>query len=215
MLKYQVKSTSSSPRSASSGSSPTSFSSMSMTSLLIDDTLLAIPTTSRSNSLLSLNSTDSSLSDSSEVGILRVDTRTVKQCTDYKTIRVTSATTCKNVIEKFMSTLKLSCRDPNLFEIWMELTTRSGGAPITTLLKLDDESRPYELQRCHPTGMSKFILLQNPAGYLVRVHDQACAETENAFSDFPTFWENFGKNTSRKIFHMKISENFWSEKFSD
>lgn len=66
-----------------------------------------------------------------------------------------------------------------MFELWMELTTRASGAPVVTLLKLDPESRPYELQRCHPIGMSRFILLQSPTGYLVRVHDHNISPQSN------------------------------------
>ncbi|CAI2354928.1 unnamed protein product [Caenorhabditis sp. 36 PRJEB53466] len=184
MLKYQVKTSSLTLRPAANRASRTSSSnssspcSVSMHSLL-EDTLLAIPTTSRSNSLLSLNSNDSNLSDTSEVGVLKVDTRSVKQCTDYKTIRVTSSTTARQVVEKFLMTLKLTCRDVNLFDIWMELTTRASGAPVVTLLKLDPDARPYELQRCHPAGMSRFILLQNPTGFLVRVYDHNISPQSN------------------------------------
>ncbi|CAB3397590.1 unnamed protein product [Caenorhabditis bovis] len=184
MLKYQVKSSMSlrasnnnTPTISSTVSSPSY--SFSMTSLL-DDTLLGVPTTSRSNSMLSLNSMDSGGSDSSEMGVLKVDTRNVKQCTDYKTIRVTNSTTTRQVIEKFLNTLKLTCRDPNLFDLFMELKTKAAsGIPVVTLLKLDDDSRPYELQRCHPMGMSRFILCQNPAGFLVRVYDHNISPQSN------------------------------------
>ncbi|CAO4379076.1 unnamed protein product [Caenorhabditis nigoni] len=183
MLKYQVKSSGLTLRPANrtsrtSSSNSSSPCSISMHSLL-DDTLLGIPTTSRSNSLLSLNSNDSNLSDASDVGVLKVDTRSVKQCTDYKTIRVTNGTTARHVVEKFLNTLKLTCRDANLFDLWMELTTRASGAPVVTLLKLDPDARPYELQRCHPMGMSRFILLQNPTGFLVRVHDHNISPQSN------------------------------------
>ena len=54
-------------------------------------------------------------------GVLKVYTSDIRQCTDYKTIRVSTKTTARNVIEMVLTKFKLTCRDPNLFELWMEV----------------------------------------------------------------------------------------------
>ncbi|KAK6020336.1 Ras association domain protein, partial [Ostertagia ostertagi] len=153
MLKYQVR-TSSRPSVYGSPSSST------------HDTTL----TSRSNSLASLNSVDSANSDG-DWGTLRVYTSNVKACTDYKTIRLSTHCTTRSVIDTVLSKFKISCRDTNLFELWMEVTTKADGKPVRTILRLDHDARPLELQRCHPANMSRFMLHMMSEGTLVRVHD--------------------------------------------
>lgn len=44
------------------------------------------------------------------------------------------------------------------------------GAPVRTLLVLDDDACPAELQACYPRGGSRFSI-QMRRGGLVRVHD--------------------------------------------
>ncbi|KAK6016438.1 Ras association domain protein [Ostertagia ostertagi] len=146
MLKYQVR-TSSRPSVYGSPSSST------------HDTTL----TSRSNSLASLNSVDSANSDG-DWGTLRVYTSNVKACTDYKTIRLSTHCTTRSVIDTVLSKFKISCRDTNLFEL---PTVK----PVRTILRLDHDARPLELQRCHPANMSRFMLHMMSEGTLVRVHD--------------------------------------------
>jgi hypothetical protein len=59
---------------------------------------------------------------------------------------------------KFLSLLTFS-----LLLIW-------AGAPVRTLLVLDDDACPAELQACYPRGGSRFSI-QMRRGGLVRVHD--------------------------------------------
>ncbi|CAD6197612.1 unnamed protein product [Caenorhabditis auriculariae] len=169
MLKYQVRASSHSSRPLYSVS-PTS----STASSSFHDASL----TSRSNSLVSLNSIDSCGSDA-DIGALKIDTSRIKQCTDYKTIRVSTNTPTKTVIEQVLNKFKLTCRDTNLFELWMEIITKADGKPVRTLMKLDSESRPLELQRCHPAGMSRFVLHMNSTGTLVRVYDHNISPQSN------------------------------------
>ncbi|ETN82883.1 Ras association domain protein [Necator americanus] len=161
MLKYQVR-TSNRPSAYGSPSSST------------HDTTL----TSRSNSLASLNSVDSANSDG-DWGTLRVYTSNVKACTDYKTIRVSTQCTVRSVIDTVLSKFKISCRDTNLFELWMEVTTKANGKAVRTILRLDHAARPLELQRCHPANMSRFMLHMMSEGTLVRVHDHNISPQSN------------------------------------
>lgn len=55
-------------------------------------------------------------------GTLRVYTSNVKACTDYKTIRVSTQCTTRSVIDTVLNKFKISCRDTNLFELWMEVS---------------------------------------------------------------------------------------------
>lgn len=41
---------------------------------------------------------------------------------------------------------------------------------METVLVLDEESRPLELQNCHPNGKSRFVLRMTP-GVPVRIYD--------------------------------------------
>ncbi|VDN21918.1 unnamed protein product [Cylicostephanus goldi] len=54
-------------------------------------------------------------------GTLRVYTSNVKSCTDYKTIRVSTQCTTRSVIGTVLGKFKISCKDVNLFELWMEV----------------------------------------------------------------------------------------------
>ncbi|KAJ1361791.1 hypothetical protein KIN20_021135 [Parelaphostrongylus tenuis] len=161
MLKYQVRAI----------SRPSPYGSPSSST---HDTTL----TSRSNSLASLSSVDSANSDG-DWGTLRVYTNNVKACTDYKTIRLSTQCTSRSVIDTVLSKFKISCRDTNLFELWMEVTTKANGKPVQTILRLDHTARPLELQRCHPTNMSRFILHMTSVGTLVRVHDHNISPQSN------------------------------------
>ncbi|CAJ0593856.1 unnamed protein product [Cylicocyclus nassatus] len=161
MLKYQVRA-SSCPSVYGSPSSSTNEATL----------------TSRSSSLASLSSVDSANSES-DWGTLRVYTNNVKACTDYKTIRVSTHSTTRSVIETVLSKFKISCRDTNLFELWMEVTTKANGKAVKTILRLDHLARPLELQRCHPSNMSRFMLHMNSKGTLIRVHDHNISPQSN------------------------------------
>ncbi|CAJ0593822.1 unnamed protein product [Cylicocyclus nassatus] len=132
----------------------------------------------RSSSLASLNSVDSANSES-DWGTLRVYTSNVKACTDYKTIRVSTQCTTRSVIGTVLGKFKISCKDVNLFELWMEVTTKGIGKIVRTTLRLEPSDRPLELQRCHPAGMSRFILHMISEGTLVRVHDHNITSDSN------------------------------------
>ncbi|KAH7724871.1 Protein W05B10.4 [Aphelenchoides avenae] len=197
MLKYQVRasprssslqphdakcpSTSSSPQShrtvisireAAEASSSASSTASSTSSSFIGGSIRM-----RSNSLSSLSSIDSS--DSSDWGYLRVFTGVIKADTDYKTLKISNQTTTQTVIEIVMNKFRLTCRDPNLFQLWMEIRTRHNGEEVKSLLHLDKNARPLELQRCHPQNMSRFILGMVPNAVLTRIHDYEICPMSN------------------------------------
>lgn len=89
---------------------------------------------------------------------------------EYKTLSVRPQTTSKDIISSVLNKYKMKHRDPNLFYLTMEVGIRRTGIPIRTILVLDDESKPAELQACHPLGHSKFSL-QMRRGGLVKVYD--------------------------------------------
>ncbi|MFH4981747.1 hypothetical protein AB6A40_008456 [Gnathostoma spinigerum] len=162
MLKYQVRSSGTLNRNALNKSS---FLSIDRPS----SSLQEVPVRFRSNSLSSLSSVDSG--DLTEWGILKVYTGDVKADTDYKCLRISTSHTAKNVIDMLLSKFRVNSRDHNLFELYMEVRTMINGKLIKSLLLLTDDSRPLELQRCHPMHMSRFILTISSNGVLVRIHD--------------------------------------------
>ncbi|KAL3998341.1 Ras association (RalGDS/AF-6) domain family protein [Acanthocheilonema viteae] len=158
--KYQGKTSRSSSLSTPSHSSdkPSSSSSLEETIYICD----------RSNSLSSLSSVDSS--DASEWGTLRIYTGNIKEDTDYKTLKISTNHTVKNIVDTILAKFRI-CKDPNLFEIIMEVWTRYNGEQVKTPLLLSQEARPLELQRCHPVHMSRFLITMSTNGVLVRIYD--------------------------------------------
>lgn len=57
-------------------------------------------------------------------GVLKVYTGCVNEDTEYKTLRISTSHTAKNVIDTIIGKFRISYRDPNLFEIVMEVRTR-------------------------------------------------------------------------------------------
>lgn len=58
---------------------------------------------------------------------------------------------------------------------------------MRTSLTLEDDSRPAELQSCHPRGDSKFALKMRPGG-LVRVYDGALVTGVSAQAFYPSLY---------------------------
>jgi hypothetical protein len=203
MLKYQVRST---PHKSNLGGAPfpsTSSQHRTIISIGANDTIRASTTSlcsssnssfasnhstsaaarnnhryfrTRSNSISSLSSLESS--DFADWGHLRIFTGNIKAEIDFKTLKVSTQTTVQQIIEILLSKFRLTCRDSNLYQLWMEVSTRNGSEEVKTLLELDPTSRPLELQRCHPTNQSRFILHQASNGILVRIHDnEICPES--------------------------------------
>uniref|UniRef100_A0A915PWQ1 Ras-associating domain-containing protein n=1 Tax=Setaria digitata TaxID=48799 RepID=A0A915PWQ1_9BILA len=170
MLKYQVRSRKlyakhqgKTSRSSSLSTASHSFDNPSSSSL--EET---IHICDRSNSLSSLSSLDSS--DSNEWGTLRIYTSDIKKDTDYKTLKISTNHTVKNIVDTILTKFRI-CKDPNLFEIVMEVWTRYNGEQVKTPLLLPQEARPLELQRCHPVHMSRFLITMSTNGVLVRIYD--------------------------------------------
>lgn len=74
---------------------------------------------------------------------------------EYKTLSIDPGTSSSEVVRMLLSKFKMKHRDPNLFYLTMEVWMRKTGLPIRTIMVLDDEARPVELQSCHPKGESK------------------------------------------------------------
>nr|XP_027233427.1 uncharacterized protein LOC113824839 [Penaeus vannamei] len=103
---------------------------------------------------------------------VRVWVRCLMQEMEYKTVCISYTTTCRDLVQSILSKFRMKHRDPNLFFLTMEVTVRKTGGVMRTSLTLEDDSRPAELQSCHPRGDSKFALKMRPGG-LVRVYDGA------------------------------------------
>ncbi|KAK8744412.1 hypothetical protein OTU49_000785 [Cherax quadricarinatus] len=133
-------------------------SSMSCSSLCQD------PLSSRSSSSTSLHDTPKTT--------VRVWVRCLMQEMEYKTVCIAYTTTCRELVQSILSKFRMKHRDPNLFYLTMEITVRKTGGIVRMTLTLEDDSRPAELQSCHPRGDSKLALKMRPGG-LIRVYDGA------------------------------------------
>lgn len=89
---------------------------------------------------------------------------------EYKTLSLSPRTTSRELISAVLNKYRMKHRDPNLFYLTMEVGVRKTGLPVRTVMVLDEEARPAELQTCHPAGHSKFSL-QMRRGGLVKVYD--------------------------------------------
>ncbi|KAG7188780.1 hypothetical protein KM043_008395 [Ampulex compressa] len=89
---------------------------------------------------------------------------------EYKTLSITYATTCREVVQNLLNKYRMRHRDPRLFYLTMEVTVRR--ANVRTVLPLDEDARPAVLQSCHPRGDSRFSL-QTRRGGLVKIYDSA------------------------------------------
>ncbi|KAG0443691.1 hypothetical protein HPB47_014627 [Ixodes persulcatus] len=105
-----------------------------------------------------------------ELTMVKVYARVLCADMEYKTLSIDPGTSSTDVVRMLLNKFKMKHRDPNLFYLTMEVWMRKTGIPIRTIMVLDDEARPVELQSCHPKGESKF-LLQMRRGGLVKVYD--------------------------------------------
>ncbi|XP_068215003.1 uncharacterized protein [Palaemon carinicauda] len=103
---------------------------------------------------------------------VKVYLRSLRPDFEYKTMKLSTATTCRQLIVMLLTKFRLKHRDPNLFFVTMEVTVRAsgGGAPTRRLLVLDDQARPAELQQCRPRGDARFSIGVRRGG-LLRIHD--------------------------------------------
>lgn len=103
---------------------------------------------------------------------VKVYLRALRPDMEYKTLSLSSGTTCRQLVLMLLAKFRLRHRDPNLFFVTMEVAVRTpgGGAPARRLLVLDDLARPAELQQCRPRGEARFSVGVRRGG-LVRVHD--------------------------------------------
>ncbi|XP_043193154.1 uncharacterized protein LOC122391487 [Amphibalanus amphitrite] len=130
---------------------------------------------SRSSSYTSLNETQSSTGSASvpaapPTTTVKVYTRCLRPDLEYKTMSVKYTTTCRDLVDQLLNKYRMKHRDPNLFFLTMEVATRSTGAAVRTILVLDDDSCPAQLQACYPRADSKFTVRMRRGG-LVKVFD--------------------------------------------
>jgi hypothetical protein len=97
---------------------------------------------------------------------------------EYKTLCVGPLTTSRQLIRTLLSKYRMRHRDPKLFYLTMDISIRRTGIPLRRTLVLDDDSKPAELQSCHPWGECKFTLQMRKGG-LVRVHDSVLMPESN------------------------------------
>ncbi|KAF0290498.1 hypothetical protein FJT64_011294 [Amphibalanus amphitrite] len=149
---------------------------------------------SRSSSYTSLNETQSSAASSSSQGAassgslppqtivssqqhadgpsipVKVYARCLRSDIEYKTLSVTFDTTCRQLVSTLLNKYRMKHRDPNLFFLTMEVGVRSAENAARTVLVLDDEAKPAQLQACRPKGDTRLILRMRQGG-LVRIYD--------------------------------------------
>ncbi len=94
---------------------------------------------------------------------------------EYKTLSVGQRTTSRELIWIMLSKYRMKHRDPKLFYLTMDIDIKRTGVPLKRSLALDDDSRPVELQSCHPWGECKFTLQMRKGG-VVRVYDSVLME---------------------------------------
>nr|CAH0099692.1 unnamed protein product [Daphnia galeata] len=130
------------------------------------------PLSSRSSSYTSLNESSHNLPQHppSPMTTVKIYCRCLRPDIEYKTLVINYQTSCKELIMMLLNKAKMKHRDPKLFYLTMEVGVRKSGAPVRTLLVLDDDACPAELQACYPRGGSRFSI-QMRRGGLVRVHD--------------------------------------------
>ncbi|KAF2362015.1 Ras-associating (RA) domain [Trinorchestia longiramus] len=131
-------------------------------------------------SLSGRSSSTSSLSDtivglpgcSGSKTAVRIHLRQLRPDIEYKTIRMDSTTTCRQLIEHLLQKLRLKHRDPNLFAVVLEVAVKgpAGAPPVKRRLVLEDSARPVELQQCRPRGEANFSVTMRRGGVL-RVRD--------------------------------------------
>lgn len=130
--------------------------------------------TSRSSSYTSLNDTHSSSgstggSESSSTVMMRVYTHCLRPDLEYKTVSVGSTTTARQLVDRLLNKYRMKHRDPRLFCLTMEVTTKRTGVPVMTVLVLDDKDCPAPLQACYSSG-ARFVIRMRRGG-LVKVYD--------------------------------------------
>ncbi|XP_022238174.1 uncharacterized protein LOC106478480 [Limulus polyphemus] len=145
------------------------------------------PLSSRSSSTSSLH--DVSLSPKSPKVVVKVYARVLSVDVEYKTLSIGPQTTSKEVVCMLLNKFRMKHRDPNLYYLAMEVWIRKTGLPIRTVMVLDDEAKPGELQACHPRSEIRFFhstppvcrfLLQMRRGGLVKVYD-SCLMTGSLY----------------------------------
>ncbi|XP_022240118.1 uncharacterized protein LOC106458259 [Limulus polyphemus] len=121
--------------------------------------------------------------------VLKIYTRVLCADMEYKTLCISPDTTSKEVVRSLLNKFRMKHRDPNLFYLTMEVWMRKTGVPIRSLMVLDDEARPAELQACHPREEAKQLtssrplcrfMLQMRRGGLVKIYD-GCLMAESLY----------------------------------
>jgi len=103
---------------------------------------------------------------------IRLYTRCLRPDLEYRTMSVQISTTARQLVEQLLTKYRMRYRDPNLFYLSMEVANRGPGACVRTILVLDDDSCPAQLQACYPRVDARFTLRCRQDGLgLVKVFD--------------------------------------------
>uniref|UniRef100_A0A915HLB7 Ras-associating domain-containing protein n=1 Tax=Romanomermis culicivorax TaxID=13658 RepID=A0A915HLB7_ROMCU len=140
------------------------------------------------------------------MGHIRVYTYNIRPDTTYFTLCANTSMTSQELIRRALDRLRMKIKDIDLFYMTMELSSRQKpqqqGASsantaaasssllkndedqsaslrdVTNVLALDQHSKPLELQMCHPTGKSKFVI-QLRYTFPVKIYDYCLSDTSN------------------------------------
>uniref|UniRef100_T1IP96 Ras-associating domain-containing protein n=1 Tax=Strigamia maritima TaxID=126957 RepID=T1IP96_STRMM len=135
---------------------------------------------------------------------IKVYANVLRSDIEYKTLSVSPQMTSKELITSILNKYKMKHRDPNLFYLTMEVGVK--GLPIRTVMMLDDEAKPVELQSCHPIGHSK-ISLQTRRGGLTKVYDSCLMSGVNERKlhpdDYPLLIQQQWQSCDQFAFYLR------------
>jgi len=164
MLKHVHLSPYRSSAMSSHGGSSGRADTVSLNSTMSCSSLSQEPLSSRSSSYNSLTEPQSPTT------TVKIYCRCLRPDIEYKTLVISYQTSCKELVMLLLNKAKMKHRDPKLFYLTMEVNVRKSGGAVRSLLVLDDDACPAELQACYPRGASRFSI-QMRRGGLVRIHD--------------------------------------------
>ena len=90
----------------------------------------------------------------------------------YRTIRIHEDTTCRDVINRLVSRMRVRCADPKLHQLHMQVSLMES----VKVISLDDNSRLLEILRCNPWPGSYKLILVKEERIMVRVWDSSKQE---------------------------------------
>ncbi|KAI1291947.1 hypothetical protein HDE_07302 [Halotydeus destructor] len=96
--------------------------------------------------------------------VIKVHSRVLCPAVEYKTLSVSTRTTCKDIVEQLLAKFRMKHRDPDMFYITMEVWMKTAGIPLRCVMVLDDDACPAHLQLSYPHQQTKFTLCVRRVG---------------------------------------------------